>query len=221
MPPHGPRTPDEALKRAEFVLYLRQKGLRDLNILRAVEGVARTPFVPDSLSELAYADRALPIACGQSTTPLHLVAYIIEQLKLNDRHKVLEVGTGSGYLTAILSRLARRVYTIDRYRTLVAQAEVRLAELKVANVTAMVGDGTVGWPAQAPFDRIVLTASAEQVPGHLVGQLRDDGILIMPIGKAGESQQLVRVDKNPHGFTETPLMAVRFLPLASGRAISM
>ena len=221
MPIYGPKTPDEALKRAEFVLYLRQKGLRDLNLLRAIEGVARTPFVPDALSELAYADRALPIACGQSMTPLYLVAYITEQLRLNDRHKVLEVGTGSGYLTAILSRLSRRVYTMDRYRTLIAQAEARLAELKVANVTAMVGDGTLGWPAQAPFDRIVVTAAAEEPPGHLLGQLRDDGILIMPLGKVGESQQLVKIEKTLNGYQQTALMPVRFVSLAAGRAISM
>ncbi len=221
MPPSGPRTPDEALRRAEFVLYLRQKGLRDIRLLRAIESVARTPFIPEALEELAYADRALPIACGQSTTPLHLVAYIIEQLQIDERHKILEVGTGSGYLTAILSRLARRVYTIDRYRTLVMQAEARIAALRVANVTAMVGDGTLGWPAQAPFDRIVVTACADEVPGHLLGQLREGGIMILPLGQKNEQQRLVKIEKNETGYTETVLRNVHFVALARGRAISL
>jgi protein-L-isoaspartate(D-aspartate) O-methyltransferase len=220
MPELGPRDQEEASQRAEFQLFLRQRGIRGQNVLRALETVPRTLFVPDELTSHAYADRALPIACGQTISQPFLVAYMTEQLELNDTHKVLEVGMGSGYQTAVLARIARRVYTIDRYRTLVSAAEARLLALRITNVTAMPGDGAQGWPAQAPFDRIMVTAAADQVPKALVDQLAEGGIMVIPVG-TGE-QRLMKLTKGEDGkLTEKSLMAVRFVPLVAGRAASL
>lgn len=219
--PQGPRDEEEALQRAEFVLFLRQKGIRDRRVMRAVEGVPRAMFVPDELAEHAYADQALPIACGQTISQPFLVAYMTELLDVGERHKVLEIGTGSGYQTAILARLARRVYTIDRYRTLVQAAEARMARLGITTVTAMVADGSLGWPAQAPFDRVLVTAAAAEVPSALVDQLREGGIMIVPVGPVGGTQRLVRIARTDAGIEERELIPVRFVPLVSGRAATM
>lgn len=220
MPELGPRDHEDASQRAEFQLFLRQKGIRSNDVLRALETVPRTLFVPDQLVSHAYADRALPIPCGQTISQPFLVAYMTEQLELNNGHKVLEIGMGSGYQTAILARIARRIYTVDRYRTLVAAAEARLQALRITNVTAMPGDGAQGWPAQAPFDRIMVTAAADQIPKPLIDQLAEGGIMIIPVG-TGE-QRLMRVVKGADGtVTEKSLMAVRFVPLVPGRAASL
>jgi protein-L-isoaspartate(D-aspartate) O-methyltransferase len=220
VPELGPRDEEEARQRAEFQLFLRQRGIRSNNVLRALETVPRTLFVSEELIPHAYADRALPIACGQTISQPFLVAYMTEQLEVNETHKVLEVGMGSGYQTAILSRIARRVYTIDRYRTLVSAAEARLQSLRITNVTAMPGDGAQGWPAQAPFDRIMVTAAADQIPKPLVDQLTNGGIMIIPVGTG--DQRLLKVVKGQDGkVTEKMLMAVRFVPLVAGRAASL
>jgi protein-L-isoaspartate(D-aspartate) O-methyltransferase len=220
VPELGPRDQEEARQRAEFQLFLRQRGIRSNNVLRALETVPRTLFVPDELTPHAYADRALPIACGQTISQPFLVAYMTEQLDVNETHKVLEIGMGSGYQTAVLARVARRIYTIDRYRTLVAAAEARLQSLRITNVTAMPGDGAQGWPAQAPFDRIMVTAAADQIPKPLIDQLAKGGIMIIPVG-TGE-QRLLKITKDEDGkVTEKSLMAVRFVPLVPGRAASL
>jgi protein-L-isoaspartate(D-aspartate) O-methyltransferase len=216
--PRGPTDAEDAERRAELLLSLRQRGMRDLALLRAIETVPRSRFVPDDLAEHAYADQALPIACGQTISQPSLVALMTEKLAVEDRHKVLEIGTGSGYQTAILARLARRVYTIDRYRTLVAAAEQRLAELGITNVTAMVGDGSAGWPAQAPFDRIMVTAAAPELPEALLAQLREGGVMVVPVGPAGGAQELLRIERTAEGHSTTKVLAVRFVPLVAGRA---
>jgi protein-L-isoaspartate(D-aspartate) O-methyltransferase len=222
VPVRGPRDAEDAERRAELLLALRQRGIRDLALLRAIESVPREAFLPPSLAEHAYADQALPIDCGQTISQPSLVALMTEQLQVTDRSKVLEIGTGSGYQTAILARLARRVYSIDRYRTLVATAEKRLAELGISNVTCMVGDGSKGWPAQAPFDRIMVTAAAPAVPDALVDQLRDDGgIMVMPVGGETGVQRLLRLEKNEGSVTTSDLGAVRFVPLVAGKAESL
>jgi protein-L-isoaspartate(D-aspartate) O-methyltransferase len=218
---HGPTDAEDAERRAELLLALRQRGMRDLTLLRAMETVPRSRFVPDDLAEHAYSDQALPIACGQTISQPSLVALMTEQLAVNDRHKVLEIGTGSGYQTAILARLARRVYSIDRYRTLVTAAEARLAELGVTNVTTMVGDGSKGWPAQAPFDRIMVTAAAPEIPQPLLEQLCEGGIMVAPVGPAGGRQDLLRIERTADGPHVTKVLAVRFVPLVAGRAESM
>lgn len=222
MADYGPRDEIEARERAAFQLSLRQRGIRDRQVLRAMETVPRTMFVQPALSEHAYADRALPISCGQTISQPFIVAYMTQQLELDHTHKVLEIGMGSGYQTAVLARIARRVYTIDRYRTLVAAAEARIQALGIANVTAMPGDGAVGWKEQAPFDRIMVTAAADTIPKALVDQLAPGGIMIIPVGAAQGEQKLVRVEKDAKGkVTEKPLIAVRFVPLVAGRAVSL
>jgi protein-L-isoaspartate(D-aspartate) O-methyltransferase len=218
----GPRDAEDAERRAELLLTLRQRGIRDIAVLRAMESVPREAFVPPEMLEHAYADQALPIPCGQTISQPSLVALMTEQLRLGDRDKVLEIGTGSGYQTAILARLVRRVYSIDRYRTLVAAAEKRLADLGITNVTCLAGDGSKGWPAQAPFDRILVTAAAPEVPEALLAQLRDDGgVMVVPVGPDGGHQRLLRLEKAAGVVKTTDLGPVRFVPLVAGRAESL
>ena len=148
-------------QKIELVMGLRAAGIRDTRVLAAIETVPREMFVPDAFKDLAYADQALPIECGQTLSQPFIVAFMTDRLKVGERMKVLEIGTGSGYQTAILAQLCRRVYTMERYRTLMKQAETRFKELRLANVTTVLGDGGKGWPAQAPFDRIIVTAAAK------------------------------------------------------------
>lgn len=221
MPTSGPQSHEEAARRAEFLLFLKRRGIGDRSVLRIMETVPRELFVHPDLLAHAYGDRPLPIACGQTISQPYLVAYMTEQLALNDRHKVLEIGTGSGYQSAILSRLARRVYTIDRYRTLTHDADKRFAELRIANITSMTADGALGWPAQAPFDRIVVTAAAADVPQALVDQLGDDGIMIIPVGPQNGEQELLKIEKFGERTVTKNLMTVRFVPLLPGKAASL
>ncbi|HSM20315.1 MAG TPA: protein-L-isoaspartate(D-aspartate) O-methyltransferase, partial [Hyphomicrobiales bacterium] len=166
----------------------------------------------------AYADHSLPIECGQTISQPYVVAYMSEILEVGDRHKVLEVGTGSGYQAAVLSHLARRVYTIERYRTLAKEAEARFAQLGITNITAMVGDGMKGWPAQAPFERIIVTAAGEEAPPALLQQLADGGILVMPMGPASDVQHIVKLVRRGEDLERRELLPVRFVPLVPGKA---
>lgn len=200
-----------------LIMQLRRRGIRDPNVLRAMERIPRELFVDEAFSEHAYQDIALPIECGQTISQPFVVAYMTEKLELKPNHKVLEIGTGSGYQSAILSQLCRRVYTIERWRELQKAAEARLAELKIANVTTIIGDGWLGWPPQAPFDRIIVTAAAVDAPAALLDQLKDGGRMIIPLGETRDSQSLVQIDKTPEGLAETPLLPVRFVPLVHGR----
>src|SRR5215213_1471726 len=161
----------------QFLLMLRRRGITDAAVLRALDKVPREHFVDADLADSAYADRALPIACGQTISQPYVVAYMSEQLRVRSEHRVLEVGTGSGYQAAILSRLAREVVSIERYRTLAERARVRLETLGYGNVDIRVGDGLAGAADQAPFDGIVVTAAAETVPEALLEQLADDGVM--------------------------------------------
>jgi protein-L-isoaspartate(D-aspartate) O-methyltransferase len=220
MTDEGPREGPDAQNRARLVLQMRQNGIHDMRVVRVIESVPRRLFVPEHLGEHAYADRALPIACGQTISQPFIVAYMTQHLDVQEGHKVLEVGMGSGYQTAVLASLARRVYSVDRYRTLVGTAEARLKELHLSNVTAMVSDGALGWPAQAPFDRIMVTAAAEQIPPALLNQLAMGGVMIAPVGAAGE-QRLMRFERTAEGIAEKALLPVRFVPLVPGRAASL
>jgi protein-L-isoaspartate(D-aspartate) O-methyltransferase len=202
----------------ELIMDLRSRGVRDKRVLAAIEKIPRHRFVEESFRTQAYADHALPIECGQTISQPFIVGYMTSQLDVGERDKVLEVGTGSGYQTAVLAHLARRVYTIERYRTLLREAEKRFSELRLTNITAMVGDGMKGWPAQAPFDRIIVTAAASQIPEVLVDQLKDGGIMIIPVGPTGGVQHLVKVTKTDEGVEEKPLLPVRFVPLVPGVA---
>jgi protein-L-isoaspartate(D-aspartate) O-methyltransferase len=166
----------------------------------------------------AYSDRAMPIACGQSISQPYVVAYMTEQLRVGPQHYVLEVGTGSGYQAAVLSRLVKKVTGIERYRTLAQTARARLASLGYDNVEVIVGDGLAGAPDRAPFDRIIVTAAAEQVPEALLAQLADGGTMILPLGPHGAHQSLVRLTRTAGGIARTDLIEVRFVPLLPGQA---
>jgi protein-L-isoaspartate(D-aspartate) O-methyltransferase len=209
---------DENVERMEFLLTLRRRGISDQRVLRAMDEVPREHFVEPALTDAAYADQALPIACGQTISQPYVVAYMTEQLAVQPEHRVLEVGTGSGYQAAVLSRLAREVVTIERYRTLAEQARGRLATLGYGNVEVVVGDGLAGSPVRAPFDRIIVTAAAESVPEALVEQLAEGGVMVLPLGPHGGAQDLVKLTKTGEGVEREDLIPVRFVPLLPGRA---
>jgi protein-L-isoaspartate(D-aspartate) O-methyltransferase len=200
-----------------LIMQLRRRGIRDTNVLRAIERVPRELFVDPAFADHAYQDIALPIECGQTISQPYVVAYMTEQLGLDPRHKVLEVGTGSGYQAAVLSHLCRRLYTVERWRELQKAAERRFGELNITNITTIIGDGWLGWPPQAPFDRIIVTAAAREAPGKLVEQLKVGGRMIIPLGESRDAQQLVAIDKTDAGITEKTLLPVRFVPLVQGR----
>ncbi len=208
----------EDARKAQLVMALRNQGIRDIRVLEAIEKVPRALFVDEVFRERAWDDNALPIACGQTISQPFIVAYMTNQLKLSDRHKVLEIGTGSGYQAAVLSFLCRRVYTIERYRTLASSAGERFRALNISNITQKVGDGTKGWPQQKPFDRIIVTAAAASVPQALKDQLADGGIMIIPVGTDPQHQQLVHVTRSGEQFEEKALLSVRFVPLVEGIA---
>jgi len=209
---------DDRVGRMQFMLRLRQRGIMDAAVLRAMDEVPREHFVDAAYLDDAYADHALPIACGQTISQPYVVAYMTEHLQVRPHHRVLEIGTGSGYQAAVLSRLVRDVVTIERYRTLAEQARTRLATLGYRNIEVIVGDGFEGAPALGPFDRIIVTAAADEVPLQLVDQLVDDGVMILPLGPHDGAQQLVRLRRSENGLEREDLIPVRFVPLLPGRA---
>ncbi len=189
-----------------------RRGVRDERVLRAMEDVPREQFLPPELQDAAFEDRALPIGAGQTISQPYIVAYMTEQLDVTPESRVLEIGTGSGYQTAILARLAREVYTLERIDRLCEPACRRLEALGVANVRFRCGDGTLGWPDAAPFDRVIITAAGPKVPPALLNQLADGGILVAPIGDE-QDQRLLKVQRHGPRLIETPLIAVRFVRL--------
>jgi len=209
---------DDKVGRMQFLLGLRRRGIGDAAVLRAMDEVPREHFVEGPFVDAAYADQALPIACGQTISQPFVVAYMTEQLAVQPHHRVLEVGTGSGYQSAVLSRLAREVVAVERYRTLADAARARLKTLGYQNVTVLHGDGFAGVPDRAPFDRIIVTAAAEAVPDALVAQLAEDGVLLLPLGPHGGTQHLVKLTKTAEGLEREELLAVRFVPLLAGQA---
>ena len=202
----------------EFQLALRRRGISDQAVLRAMDEVPREHFVMPEYGDSAYADQALPIDCGQTISQPYVVAYMTEQLDVEPEHRVLEIGTGSGYQAAILSRLAREVVSVERYRTLAESARERLKTLGYSNVTIVAGDGFAGAPEHAPFDRIMVTAAAEDVPQALVDQLGEGGKMVIPVGPRDGVQHIVKLTKTPGGLTRQNLIAVRFVPLLPGQA---
>jgi protein-L-isoaspartate(D-aspartate) O-methyltransferase len=209
---------DDNVGRMQFLLALRKRGISDPAVLRAMDEVPREHFVESSFVDHAYADQALPIACGQTISQPYVVAYMSEQLKVEPQHRVLEIGTGSGYQAAILSRLAREVVTVERYRTLADTARSRLATLGYHNVDVRVDDGLAGVPDKAPYDRIIVTAAAETIPEALVAQLADGGAMVLPLGPHAGPQQLVKLTKGEQGVKQEDLIGVRFVPLLPGKA---
>ena len=199
-------------------MELRQSGITDTDVLSALERIPREQFVLSNFSDQAYENTALPIEQGQTISQPYVVAFMTLALELGPRMRVLEIGTGSGYQAAVLSKLCRRVYTIERYRSLLRQAEMRFRGLELHNIVTKLGDGYLGWPEQAPFERIIVTAAVAAVPEALKEQLAVGGIMVIPIGDSGTNQVVVRIRHSEEGFTSEELLPVRFVPLVEGVA---
>ncbi len=209
-------TTDDAERKMAFLYALRSRGVTDGRVLTAMEKIDRGAFVKGVFADRSYEDMPLPIACGQTISQPSVVGLMTQALQVSARDKVLEIGTGSGYQAAILSQLARRVYTIDRHRRLVVQARGVFEKLGLSNITAITADGSRGYPEQAPFDRILVTAAAEDPPGPLLAQLREGGIMVLPVGQSDAVQTLVKVTRTETGYDYQELRPVRFVPLVEG-----
>ncbi len=203
-------------QKIRLIMQLRSEGITDMRVLAALERVPRERFVPPSLAEHAYDNSALPIGRGQTISQPFVVAYMTQMLDVHDDMTVLEIGTGTGYQAAVLAQFCRRVYTVERHRAILRDAEMRFAKLGVANITTRYGDGSRGWPEHAPYDRIMVTAGAPVVPPALVGQLADYGVMVLPIGPDPLAQELVRVRRTADGHELERLIGVRFVPLVAG-----
>ena len=203
-------------KKLRLLMELRRAGIGDPRVLGAIERTPREKFVPAAFEDQAYENVALPIGQGQTVSQPYVVALMTEKLELGERHNALEIGTGSGYQTAVLARLCRRVFSIERHRELVRDAERRFAELRLRNIVCRFGDGTKGWPEQAPYDRVIITAAAPEVPPTLIDGLAPGGILIAPIGDDHRDQQLLRIMRHDQGLSTENLGLVRFVPLVIG-----
>ena len=199
-----------------FLFALRSRGVTDSRVLTAMERIDRGLFVRGTFADRAYEDMPLPIACGQTISQPSVVGLMTQALQVNPRDTVLEVGTGSGYQAAILSQLARRVYTVDRYRRLVREAGELFRKLDLVNITTITADGSHGLPDQALFDRILVTAAAEEPPGPLLEQLKPGGIMVVPVGQSDAVQALIKVTRTQSGFDYEELRPVRFVPLVEG-----
>ncbi|WP_444665608.1 protein-L-isoaspartate(D-aspartate) O-methyltransferase [Cereibacter changlensis] len=210
----GDDTPAE--RQMRFLYTLRSRGVTDGRVLTAMERIDRGAFVKGLFAERAYEDMPLPIACGQTISQPSVVGLMSQALAVSPRDKVLEVGTGSGYQAAVLSQLARRVYTVDRHRRLVREASEIFRQLHLTNITAFAADGSFGLPDQAPFDRILVTAAAEDPPGPLLAQLKIGGIMVVPVGQTDAVQNLIKVTRLEQGFDYEELRPVRFVPLVEG-----
>ncbi|MEO9782545.1 MAG: protein-L-isoaspartate(D-aspartate) O-methyltransferase [Sedimentitalea sp.] len=209
-------TGPEPETKMQFLFALRSRGVTDKRVLQAMEEIDRGVFVRGIFSNRSYEDMPLPIACGQTISQPSVVGLMTQALQLSPRDKVLEVGTGSGYQAAILSRLVRRVYTVDRHARLVREANEAFSTLNLTNITAMTADGSFGLPEQAPFDRIIVTAAAEDPPGPLLAQLKIDGIMVVPVGQSDAVQTLIRVHRTEAGYDYEEIRPVRFVPLLEG-----
>lgn len=203
-------------RKMQFLYTLRSKGVTDSRTLSAMEKIDRGAFVRGLFAERAYEDMPLPIPCGQTISQPSVVGLMTQALNVQPRDKVLEVGTGSGYQAAVLSQLARRVYSVDRFSRLVREAQEAFDTLGIVNITTFSADGSYGLPDQAPFDRIIVTAAAEDPPGPLLAQLRVGGIMVVPVGQSDTVQSLIKVTRLEKGFDYEELRAVRFVPLLEG-----
>lgn len=208
---------NDAARAIRLLMNLRRNGVTDTNVLSVIERIPREYFVPQNFNDKAYEDTALPIGHGQTISQPLVVAMMTQELELNNRHTVLEIGTGSGYQAAILSQLCRRVYSIERLKPLLDVALARFDAMKIRNITAVHGDGYKGMPNAAPFDRIILTCGASQEPPPaLLDQLAPNGIMILPVRLNALKEQLVKIRKDEEGnITQQPIMDVRFVPLVS------
>ena len=205
-----------ATQKIRLILELRRAGVTDMGVLTAFERTPREVFVPDALADQALEDIAVPIGYGQTVSQPSVIARMVQALEPRADLKVLEIGAGSGYQTAILSTMFRRVYSIEREIALARQAEQRLTDIRRFNAVFKTGDGCLGWVEQAPFDRIVVSAAAVDVPPLLWEQLAEDGIMVIPLGEPHEEQRLMRLHRGPDGPDGMDLGPVRFVPLVAG-----
>ena len=195
---------------------LRRRGIGDDRVLRVMSEIPRERFVPKELARMAYDDRALEIGLGQTISQPYIVAYMTEQLQLQPTHRILEIGTGSGYQTAVLASLCETVYSVECLPELSEKTQVTLRQLGLTNVTYAIRDGTLGWPEHAPYERIIVTAGAPDIPGPLLDQVQVGGKMILPIGNH-KAQQLVLIEKKDNRFVEFPLIGCRFVKLIGQR----
>ncbi len=214
-----PEGDSPAERKMRFLFALRSRGVTDARVLTAMEKIDRGAFVRGLFADRAYEDMPLPISCGQTISQPSVVGLMTQALNAQPRDTVLEIGTGSGYQAAILSQLARRVYTIDRHRRLVREAQDVFRAMGLVNITAFAADGSRGLPEQAPFDRILVTAAAEDPPGPLLAQLKVGGIMVLPVGQSDAVQSLIKVTRLDSGYDYEELRPVRFVPLVEGVAV--
>jgi protein-L-isoaspartate(D-aspartate) O-methyltransferase len=207
---------EDAEQKMQFLFALRSRGVMDKRVLEAMEKIDRGAFVTGHFADRAYEDMPLPIPCGQTISQPSVVGLMTQALAVEPRHKVLEVGTGSGYQAAVLSMLARRVYTLERHRRLAQAAQELFTKLGLSNITVLTADGSRGYAEQAPFDRILVTAAAEDPPGPLLAQLKPGGIMVLPVGQSDTVQHLIRVTRTETGYDYDELRPVRFVPLVEG-----
>ena len=205
-----------AEQKMQFLFAIRSRGVTDKRVLTAMENVDRGLFVKGIFSDRAYEDMPLPIECGQTISQPSVVGIMTQALNITPRDTVLEVGTGSGYQTVILSQLARRVYTVERYKRLVMSSKLVFEHLKTTNIISLYADGSHGLPDQAPFDKIILTAAAEDPPGPLLAQLKIGGIMVLPVGQSDAVQSLIKVTRSQTGFDYEDIRDVRSVPLVEG-----
>ena len=206
-------TPNHKIR---LVMDLRRSGVSDTRVLAAMEKVPRELFCLPQFRDRAYEDTALPIEHGQTLSQPSVVGLMTQALELGPRMKVLEVGTGSGYQAAVLAKLGRRVYTIERHKPLLLEAEQRFRELRITNIVTLAGDGWKGWPEQAPFDRIMVTAAPPEIPAALVEQLAVGGIMVAPVGRDKAAQRLLKLVKTETGVASEDIIPVRFVPMVEG-----
>ena len=204
-------------KKFDLLMELKKKGISDPNVLNTIETTDRSLFVDNSLKEKSNLNIALPIDCGQTISQPLVVALMTQYLELNKSMRVLEIGTGSGYQTYILSKLSRFIYTIERHYILTKKAEELFKKLRASNIFCKYGDGGLGWHDQAPFDRIIVTASAPDIPSNLLDQLNENGILIIPIGDEHNDQILKKVTKKGNDYLLEDILNVRFVPMLEGK----
>ena len=206
-------------RKIRLIMALRRAGVTDTRVLAAIEKIPRELFVPDAFRDKVYENTALPIGCHQTLTAPVVVGLMTQALEIGERMRVLEIGTGSGYHAAVLAKLCRRAYTVERYRDLLLEAEQRFAKLGLGNITSRAGDGTLGWREQAPFERIIVTAAAHDVPPVLAEQLAEGGLMVVPVDHGPGDQRLLRVRRGECGLETEDLGEIRFVPLVAEAAL--